>query len=106
MTTAAPWVADVVVRASFGSVAIATTLWFATIYTLFAGGAYLLAVERLPTVVSDTAGHVRRMRAGQVRRELLLSAASILVFAAQATALVWMLRAAGSRSAGIGRSGT
>ena len=92
MTTATPWFADVVSRASFVSVAVATTLWFAAIYTLFAGGAYLFAVDRLPGAVADSGGHTRRMRTGQMRREILLSAASILVFAAQATALLWMLR--------------
>ena len=92
MTTAAPWVAHAVSHTSFVTVAVATTLWFAAIYALFAGGAFLFAVDRLPGVVADTGGHTRRMRAGQVRRELVLSAASILVFAAQATVLLWMLR--------------
>jgi sterol desaturase/sphingolipid hydroxylase (fatty acid hydroxylase superfamily) len=92
VTTAAPWVAHAVSHTSFVTVAVATTLWFAAIYALFAGGAFLFAVDRLPGVVADTGGHTRRMRAGQVRRELVLSAASILVFAAQATVLLWMLR--------------
>ncbi len=54
-----PGVADVVRQASVVSVAFATTLWFATIYTVIAGGAFLFAVERLPESVADTGGHTR-----------------------------------------------
>jgi sterol desaturase/sphingolipid hydroxylase (fatty acid hydroxylase superfamily) len=88
----APWLADAVSHASFGYVALATVLWFAAIYTLIAGGAFVFAVERLPGAVAAPGGLPQRMRAGQVGRELWLSAASILVFAAQATVLLWILR--------------
>jgi sterol desaturase/sphingolipid hydroxylase (fatty acid hydroxylase superfamily) len=84
--------ADAAAHAPLAWVALATTLWFTIIYTVIAGGAYLFGVERLPSAVADSGGHLRRRPAGQVRRELLLSAGSILVFAAQAVGLVWMLR--------------
>ena len=92
MTTLASWLADGALHASPTQVAAATMLWFAAIYTLLAGGAYAFAVDRLPATVATTSGHTQRLRAGQVRRELWLSVASIVVFAAQATLLVWMLR--------------
>ena len=92
VTPVAPWLADAVSHASFGYVALATVLWFAAIYTLIAGGAFVFAVERLPGAVAAPGGFSQRLRAGQVGRELWLSAASILVFAAQATVLLWILR--------------
>ena len=46
----------------FASIVVATTLWFAAIYALFAGGAYLFAVNRLPSEVADSGGHTRQAR--------------------------------------------
>jgi sterol desaturase/sphingolipid hydroxylase (fatty acid hydroxylase superfamily) len=75
------WLAESAMQAPYASVAAATVLWFTLIYGVIAGGAFLLAVDRLPD-----------LRRGQLRDELLLSAASILVFALQAVLLVWLLR--------------
>ena len=74
------WLAESALQAPYTSIAAATVLWFALIYAVIAGGALLLAVDRL-TVAPR-----------QLRRELLLSSISILVFGLQAAALVWMLR--------------
>jgi len=75
------WLAESALQAPYASVAAATVLWFTLIYGVIAGGAFLLAVDRLPD-----------LRRGQLRDELLLSGASILVFALQAVLLVWLLR--------------
>ena len=87
------WLAEGARHASYPMVMAATVLWFSAIYTIIAGGAYWLAVERLPETVSGPGGRTQRLRPGQLKEELILSALSILVFAAQATGLVWMLRA-------------
>jgi sterol desaturase/sphingolipid hydroxylase (fatty acid hydroxylase superfamily) len=79
--------------APYTVVIAATVLWFGLIYAIIAGGAYWLAVGRLPESVAGPGGRTQRLRAGQVKEELFLSVLSILVFAAQATGLVWMLRA-------------
>jgi len=92
MTTLGQWLADGAFHAPLHLVAAATILWFIVIYSLIAGGAYAFAIDRLPRRVETPGGRAQRMGDGQVRRELLLSALSILVFALQATALVWMLR--------------
>jgi lathosterol oxidase len=91
--TLTSWLEEAARGSPYSLVAAATILWFSGIYLVIAGGAYWLAVERLPETVSGPGGRTQRLRPGQVREELLLSALSILVFAAQATALVWMLRA-------------
>jgi len=92
MTSLVAWLEGAAAAAPYPYVAAATVLWFSAIYAVIAGGAWWLAIHRLPqAVVTD--GRTQRLRPGQVREELLLSAVSILVFAAQATALVWMLRA-------------
>jgi Delta7-sterol 5-desaturase len=78
--------------ASYGYVGLATVAWFSAIYLVIAGGAYWLAIDRLPDSVSES-GRTQRLRPGQVGEELFLSAVSILVFSAQAVGLVWMLRA-------------
>ena len=83
------WLADAAFHAPLSLVATATVGWFAFIYAAIAGGAWLVAVDRTPHAAP---GHPR-LRGGQLREELLLSAVSILVFALQAVALVWMLRA-------------
>jgi sterol desaturase/sphingolipid hydroxylase (fatty acid hydroxylase superfamily) len=87
----ATWLAESALQAPYAAVFAATALWFAFIYLLIAGGAYWLAMDRLPDCV-EGAGRVQRLRPGQVREELLLSAFSILVFALQAVLLVWLLR--------------
>ena len=85
------WLGEAAATAPYSYVAATTILWFSAIYLVIAGGAWWLAIDRLPQSVT-TDGRTQRLRPGQVREELLLSALSILVFAAQATALVWMLR--------------
>lgn len=93
MTTLGQWLADDAFNAPLPFVAASTILWFLAIYAVIAGGAYALVIDRLPGGVVETAsGRTQRMRPGQVREELLLSALSIFVFALQATLLVWMLR--------------
>jgi lathosterol oxidase len=93
MSALTQWLAEGAFHAPFSYVAFATILWFTTIYALIAGGAYLFAIDKLPAAVTGRGGRVQRMRAGQVREELLLSALSILIFALQAALLVWALRA-------------
>jgi len=85
--------ADAAYHAPYSLVALATTLWFAAIYTVIAGGAYWLAVAREPLAAPEPSARVARMRNGQVREELLLSVLSILIFAAQSVGMVWLLRA-------------
>jgi len=85
--------ADAAYHAPYSLVALATTLWFAAIYTAIAGGAYWLAVAREPLAAPEPRARVARMRNGQVREELLLSVLSILIFAAQSVGMVWLLRA-------------
>jgi sterol desaturase/sphingolipid hydroxylase (fatty acid hydroxylase superfamily) len=92
MTTLAAWLQDGALHAPLPLVAATTALWFATIYALIAGGAYALAIDRQPASAAAATGRTQRMRAGQVREELLLSGVSILVFALQAMILVWLLR--------------
>jgi lathosterol oxidase len=87
------WLEEGARHAPYSLVAAATILWFGAIYAVIAGGAYWLAVERLPETVTGPGGRTQRMRPGQIKEELFLSTLSILVFAAQATGLVWMLRA-------------
>lgn len=86
------WLFDEAFNAPLYLVAPATILWFAAIYALIAGGAYALAIEALHTDARAAAGRRQRMRPGQLREELLLSGVSILIFALQATLLVWVLR--------------
>lgn len=85
------WLAEGAMHAPYAIVAAATVLWFSLIYLVIAGGAFLLAVDRIPDTVAG-GGRVQRLRPGQLRDELLLSSASILVFGLQAVLLVWMLR--------------
>lgn len=92
MTAIGTWLGEAATTAPYLYVAAATVLWFAAIYLVIAGGAWWLAIDRLPQNVT-TDGRTQRLRPTQVRHELLLSVLSILVFAAQATLLVWMLRA-------------
>jgi lathosterol oxidase len=93
MMTRGDWLVDGAFHAPYSLVAAATILWFSTIYALIAGGAYAFALCRLPDAVDAAGGRTQRMRPGKVREELLLSACSILIFAAQAVGLVWLLRA-------------
>jgi Delta7-sterol 5-desaturase len=92
MLTLGQWLADGAFNAPLFLAAAATILWFSAIYLIIAGGAWLLAIDRLQDDLQSPAGRRQRMRKGQVREELLLSALAILIFALQATALVWMLR--------------
>jgi len=88
----AHWLADGALHAPYAFVAAATILWFLLIYAAIAGGAYLFALDRVPDAIAGESGRTQRLRPGQLREELLLSGLSILVFAAQAVGLVWMLR--------------
>ena len=92
MDTLTGWLADGAFHAPLSFVALATVLWFAFIYAVIAGGAFLLAIDRVPEAVDAPGGRTQRLRPGQVREELLLSGLSILIFAGQAVALVWLLR--------------
>lgn len=86
------WLRDAAFHASYLDVAAATTGWFVLIYAVFAGGAWLLLVERRRESAHVTERRTQRMRPRQVREELALSLLSIAIFAAQAVALVWAIR--------------
>ncbi len=87
------WLFAQALQAPFWAVITATLLWFSFIYALIAGSAYFLVIRRVPDAVVDAAGaRAQRLRPGQLGEELLLSALSIVIFAAQAAALVWLLR--------------
>lgn len=92
MPSISQWLADQALHAPLPLVAGATTLWFVFIYAAIAGGAYALAIRRVPESIETSSGRALRLRSGQLREELLLSTLSILIFAAQAVALVWLLR--------------
>jgi sterol desaturase/sphingolipid hydroxylase (fatty acid hydroxylase superfamily) len=87
MATLGPWLGEAAAAAPYSYVALATILWFSAIYLIIAGGACWLVIDRLPEAVT-AGGRTQRLRPGQVKEELFLSVLSILVFAAQATALV------------------
>lgn len=91
LLTLSEWFFAQAMTAPFWMVIAATLLWFSLIYVLIAGGAYLLAIHHVPDAVA-AAGRPQRLRPGQLREELLLSALSIVIFAAQAAGLVWLLR--------------
>ena len=91
MSATADWLESAAFGASYPYVALATVAWFVLIYAVIAGGAYLVAVDRLPETAQG-GGRTQRMRPGQVGDELFLSLLSILIFAAQAIGLVWLLR--------------
>jgi len=91
--TLAQWLMDGAFHASLWQVAAITILWFSFIYTVIAGGAHAFLIDRPPVEASNAAGRMQRMRPGQLQNELLLSALTIIVFALQATLLVWLLRA-------------
>ena len=84
------WIAAQALHGPYWLVCGATLLWFVFIYTLIAGGAYWLAIGRIPDAA--TGARTQRLRPGQVREELGLSALSIVIFAAQTAAVAWMLR--------------
>lgn len=86
------WIATLAFEAPYWMLAAATALWFTLIYTLIAGGAYWIALSRIPESVTNQAGRLQRLRRGQVRGELRLSALSILIFALQTVAMVWLIR--------------
>ena len=92
MSELSAWLEVQALQAPFALVIASTLLWFCLIYLLIAGGAYALAISQLPEKITAAGGRVLRLRPGQLREELLLSAASILIFAAQAAVLVWLLR--------------
>jgi len=90
-STLIEWISTQALHGPYWLVCVATLLWFVFIYALIAGGAYALAIRKLPGTV--TAGNrVLRLRPGQVREELGLSALSILIFAAQTAGVAWLLR--------------
>lgn len=96
MPTAMPGLSDWIVaqafHAPYGVLAAATLLWFVLIYTLIAGGAYWIALYRIPEAITNAAGRQQRLRPGQVREELWLSALSIAIFALQTAGVVWLIR--------------
>jgi hypothetical protein len=85
MNALTEWLENVAFTAPYFEVALGTVGWFVLIYAVIAGGAWLLVV-RGPHVedVRSADGRCQRMRPRQVREELGLSLASILMFAAQA----------------------
>lgn len=86
------WLRDAAFHAAYAQVAAATTAWFVLIYAVIAGGAWLVLVERRRDTVHVTERRTQRMRPRQIREETVLSLVSIVIFAAQAAALVWALR--------------
>jgi sterol desaturase/sphingolipid hydroxylase (fatty acid hydroxylase superfamily) len=92
MTALSQWLADGAFHAPLYLVAAVIALWFCAIYVIFAGGAHALVIDRLPQAVMTTSGHTLRMHHGQIRREIALSALSIVVFTLQGTLLVYALR--------------
>lgn len=86
------WVVTQAFDAPYWVLAGATVLWFALIYALIAGGAYWIALYRIPKTITNEAGRLQRLRPGQVREELRLSALSILIFAMQTVGVVWLIR--------------
>jgi Delta7-sterol 5-desaturase len=92
--TVIDWIATQVLHGPHWATAaagVATVLWFVFIYALIAGGAYWIAIGRIPD--DDAIGaRAQRLRPGQVREELRLSALSILIFAMQTAGVVWLLR--------------
>lgn len=86
------WVVTQAFDAPYWVLAGATVLWFALIYALIAGGAYWIALYRIPKTITNEAGRLQRLRPGQVREELRLSALSILIFALQTVGVVWLIR--------------
>lgn len=89
------WLYTQALHAPFALVIASTIVWFTFIYVLIAGGAYVLAIQRIPDAINAGGGRAQRLRPGQLREELLLSALSIVIFAAQAAGLVWLLRHGG-----------
>jgi Delta7-sterol 5-desaturase len=92
MPALSDWLRDAAFHASYFDIAAATTGWFVLIYAVFAGGAWLLLVERRRDTAHVTERRTQRMRPRQVREELALSLVSIAIFAAQAVALVVAIR--------------
>lgn len=92
METFVHWIITQAFHAPYGLLATATVLWFAFIYTLIAGGAYWIALYRIPQAVTSASGRQQRLRPGQVRDELMLSALSIGIFALQTVGVVWLIR--------------
>jgi Delta7-sterol 5-desaturase len=82
------WLSAQAMQAPFWAVIAATIAWFALIYLLITGGAHALTTR--PVIGALAPGG--RLRPRQVRQELRLSLLSILIFAAQAAGLVWVLR--------------
>ena len=91
LSTLSGWLSTQAATAPFWAVIAATLLWFSFIYALIAGGAYFVAIRRIPESAAAS-GRAQRLRPGQLREELMLSVLSIVIFAAQAAALVWLLR--------------
>lgn len=92
MGALAEWVQAQAMQAPYWMVSAATLLWFIVIYTLIAGGAYGLALRGIPQTVATHSGRLQRLRPGQLREELGLSAVSIGVFALQTAGVAWLVR--------------
>lgn len=86
------WIAAQALHAPYLVLATATALWFVFIYTLIAGGAYWIALYRIPKSITNAAGRRQRLRPRQVREELWLSALSIAIFALHTAGVVWLIR--------------
>lgn len=93
MPVLSEWAATQAFHAPYWLISTATLLWFVLIYMLIAGGAYFLAIHEIPATATVTAGNrALRLRPGQVREELWLSALSMVIFAAQTAGVAWLLR--------------
>jgi lathosterol oxidase len=86
------WIEAQAFHAPYWVISTATLLWFVLIYAVIAGGAYWLALHGIPDSVTGKNGRSQRLRPGQVREELWLSALSMLIFALQTAGVVWLLR--------------
>jgi lathosterol oxidase len=91
-STLIDWIATQALHGPYWLIFTATLLWFVFIYSVVAGGAYWLAIRGIPDTIATQTGRLQRLRPGQLREELGLSALSILIFAIQTAGVAWMLR--------------
>jgi lathosterol oxidase len=86
------WISTQALQAPYWVIMAATILWFIIIYTLIAGGGYWLSIRHLSDTHAAEDGRLQRLRPGQVRAELWLSALSIVIFGVQTAGVAWLLR--------------
>jgi lathosterol oxidase len=86
------WISTQALQAPYWVIMAATILWFIIIYTLIAGGGYWLSIRHASDTHAAEDGRLQRLRHGQVRAELWLSALSIVIFGVQTAGVAWLLR--------------